>query len=154
MAKSLGVGDRVPSFELPDQDGKVVKLDELLGKGPIVFFFYPKDETPICTKEVCRFRDAHEELAKAGAQVFGVSGDSVESHRRFAQSHKLQYALLADVGDRVRNDVFGVPRALFGLQAGRATYVVDKEGIVRHRYEAMLEAQGHVDEAIATVKKL
>lgn len=150
----LDVGDKVPSFELPDQTGRVVKFGELLGKGPIVLFFYPKDETPVCTREACSFRDAHDDLVKAGATVFGISGDSVESHAKFAKNHRLQYGLLADVGDRVRNDVFGVPRGLLGLKPGRATYVIDKDGVVRHRYQAHLEAQAHVDEAIATVKKL
>jgi thioredoxin-dependent peroxiredoxin len=151
---ALAVGDKVPAFELPDQTGRSVKFSELLGKGPIVLFFYPKDETPVCTREACSFRDAHDDLAKAGATVFGISGDSVESHAKFAAHHRLQYGLLADVGDRVRNDIFGVPRGLLGLKPGRATYVIDKDGVVRHKYQAHLEAQAHVDEAIATVKKL
>ena len=152
--KSLDVGDRVPAFELPDQNGNVVKLGDVLGRGPVVFFFYPGDETPVCTREACSFRDAHEEMRKAGAQVFGVSGDSVSSHASFAKHHSLQYGLLADVGDRVRGEVFGVPRGAFGLTVGRATYVLDKHGVIRHRYLALLEAQNHVDEAMAVVKKL
>jgi peroxiredoxin Q/BCP len=150
----LAVGDRVPSFELPDQTGKQVRLEDLLGKGPLVFFFYPADETPTCTREACSFRDAHVDLQQAGAAVFGISGDSVASHASFAKHHQLPYSLLADVGDRVRNQVFGVPRGLLGLRPGRATYVLDKDGVIRHKYQAHLEAQGHVDEAIATVKKL
>jgi peroxiredoxin Q/BCP len=150
----LGVGDKVPPFELPDQSGSVVKWQDLVGKGPIVLFFYPKDETPVCTAEACSFRDAHDDLLKAGAIVYGISGDSVESHAQFARNHRLQYGLLADVGDRVRHDVFGVPRGLLGLRPGRATYVMDRDGVVRHRYQAHLQAQAHVDEAIATVKKL
>lgn len=150
----LAVGDKVPSFELPDQTGRVVKSSELLGKGPLVLFFYPKDETPVCTREACSFRDAYDELRGAGARVYGISGDSVESHAAFAKHHRLQYGLLADVGDQVRNDIFGVPRGLLGLKPGRVTYVIDKDGIVRHKYQAHLEAQAHVDEAIAMVKKL
>lgn len=148
------IGDRVPNFELPDQTGQQVRLGDLLGKGPLVFFFYPADETPMCTREACSFRDAHAELHQAGATVFGVSSDSVASHARFAQKHNLPYSLLADTESRVRDQVFGVPRGMFGLTAGRATYVVDKEGIVRHCYQAQMQAQAHVDEAIATVKKL
>lgn len=150
----LAVGDKVPSFELPDQTGRVVKSSELLGKGPIVLFFYPKDETPVCTREACSFRDAYDELRGAGATVYGISGDSVESHAAFAKNHRLQYGLLADVGDKVRNEIFGVPRGLLGLRPGRATYVIDKDGVVRHKFQAHLEAQAHVDEAIAMVKKL
>lgn len=152
MAKALEVGDTLPSFELPDQRGEPMKLDDVLGKGPLVFFFYPADETLLCTREACSFRDAHEELARAGAQVFGVSGDSVESHARFAARHRLPYRLLADVGDRVRDDVFAVKRGLLG--AGRATYVVDKGGVVRHVFQSALQAQKHVDEAREIVERL
>ena len=154
MAKSLDVGDRVPSFTLPDQDGAAVKLEDLLGKGPVVFFFYPKDETPGCTKEACTFRDRNAELVDAGAAVFGVSGDSVASHKGFATHHELPYRLLADVGDKVRDEVFRVPRGFLGLTPGRVTYVVDKDGVVRHRHEAQLQFASHADEAIAGVKKL
>ena len=149
----LKVGDRAPSFTLLDQHGNAVALDAVLGKGAVVIFFYPKDGTPGCTTEVCSFRDSSAELAAAGAQVFGISSDSVESHLGFAQKHKLAYSLLADVGGKVR-DAFGVPRGLLGLLDGRVTYVLDSEGIVRHRFEAMLRAGKHVDEALATVRRL
>jgi peroxiredoxin Q/BCP len=154
VAARLGPGDKVAPFELPDQAGTRVKLEDLLGKGPIVFFFYPADETPTCTREACSFRDAYADLQQAGAQVFGVSGDSVESHARFAEKHRLPYKLLADVGDRVRNDVFHVPKGLLGLRPGRATFVLDKDGVVRHAFQAHLQAQAHVDEAMAVVKRL
>jgi thioredoxin-dependent peroxiredoxin len=154
MGNSLDVGAKVPAFELPDQDGKPFKLDDALGKGPVVIFFYPADETPVCTKEACAFRDAHADLAAAGAQVFGISGDSVESHKGFASHHKLPYRLLADVGDRVRNQIFGVPKGLLGLRAGRATYVLDKDGVIRMRHQAHLQSQEHVDKALAVVKQL
>ena len=149
----MKVGDKVPSFELPDQDGNVFKLDEALGKGPLVFFFYPKDETPVCTAEACSFRDANDDFVAAGAAVFGVSSDDVASHKRFAQKHKLNYRLLADVGGKVREKL-GVPRAFFGLNDGRVTYVVDKDGVVRLVHEAALQAQNHVDQAIAVIKSL
>jgi thioredoxin-dependent peroxiredoxin len=152
--KGLGVGDRVPSFELPDQSGEVVRLEDLLGKGPVVFFFYPADETPVCTREACSFRDAHEDLQRAGAQVFGISGDSVESHARFAARHKLPYRLLADVGDHVRDDVFGVPKGLLGIHAGRVTYVADGAGVIRKVFKSALQAQAHVDEALQVVQEL
>lgn len=154
MGKGIQVGERVGSFELPDQNGKPVRFQDLLGRGPLVFFFYPADETAMCTKEACSFRDAHAELVSAGARVFGVSGDSVESHARFASRHRLPYALLADVGDHVRNHVFRVERGLLGLSAGRATYVVDQEGVVQHVFQAALQAQAHVDKATAVVKRL
>lgn len=150
----MNVGDRVPDFSLPDQDGKTVTLAELRGKGPIVFFFYPKDETAGCTREACSFRDAHEELAAAGATVFGISGDSVASHAGFANHHKLNYGLLADVGDKVRDGVFAVPRGLLGLAPGRVTYILDDNGVVRFVHENNLNMGSHVERAIEVVKKL
>lgn len=149
----MKIGDKVPSFELPDQDGQVVKLDDALGKGPVVLFFYPRDETPVCTAEACSFRDANDDFVKAGAMVFGISSDDVASHKRFADKHRLNYRLLADVGGKVRERL-GVPRAFFGLKDGRVTYVVDKAGVVRMVHEAALQAQAHVDEAIAVIKSL
>ena len=149
----IKVGERAPSFELPDQDGNVFKLDDALGKGAVVIFFYPKDDTPGCTTEACSFRDASKELAEAGAAVFGISSDSVASHKAFAAKHQLPYRLLADEGGKVR-ELFGVPRGMFGLLDGRVTYVLDDKGVVRHRFEAMLRASKHVDEAIQMVKRL
>lgn len=149
----MKIGDKVPAFQLPDQDGNVFKLDDALGKGPLVFFFYPKDETPVCTAEACSFRDANDDFVKAGATVFGVSSDDVASHKKFADKHKLNYRLLADVGGKVREQL-GVPRSFFGLKDGRVTYVVDKGGVVRMVHEAALSAQAHVDQAIGIIKSL
>jgi thioredoxin-dependent peroxiredoxin len=150
----MNVGDKVPDFSLPDQNGQAVKLADLRGKGPIVFFFYPKDETVGCTREACSFRDAHAELAAAGAIVFGVSGDSVESHAGFAKHHSLNYGLLADVGNKVRDGVFAVPRGLLGLAPGRVTYILDSGGVVRFVHENNLNMGSHVERAIEVVKKL
>jgi peroxiredoxin Q/BCP len=149
----MRVGDRVPSFELPDQTGAVVRFDNELGKGPVVLFFYPKDETPTCTAEACSFRDANDEFVAAGAVVLGISSDGVESHKRFADKHKLTYRLLADVGGVVRKRL-GVPRGMLGLMDGRVTYVLDRAGVVQHLHAATLQSQAHVDEAMAVVKRL
>jgi len=149
----MKIGDRVPSFELPDQDGTAVRFDDVRGTGPIVVFFYPKDETPVCTAEACSFRDAYSEFTAAGATVLGISSDDVASHKRFAEHHKLPYRLLADVGGVVRTRL-GVPRGMLGLMDGRVTYILDKDGVVRHVHQAALQAQAHVDQAIAMVKKL
>jgi peroxiredoxin Q/BCP len=149
----IQVGDRAPKFTLKDQNGAEVDSEVELQKGPLVVFFYPKDETPGCTAEACSFRDATSDFMDAGATVLGISSDDVESHFKFATKHKLPYRLLADVGGKVRS-AFGVPRAMFGLSDGRVTYVIDKGGIVRHRYEAMIRATKHVEEAIKVVKSL
>jgi peroxiredoxin Q/BCP len=150
---AIGVGDRVPSFTLPDQDGKPFRLEEALAKGPVVLFFYPKDDTSGCTVEVCSFRDANAEFLAAGAVVAGVSSDDESSHRRFVDKHKLPYPLLSDRGGALRKQL-GVPRAFLGLADGRVTYVIDQGGILRHRFESMLGANKHVDEALTMVKNL
>lgn len=94
-------GRKAPPFELPDGDGKPVSLKELLGRGNLVLYFYPKDMTPGCTIEACDFRDTTARLKAAGAQVVGVSADSPESHRKFADKHALNFPLLSDAGNRV-----------------------------------------------------
>jgi thioredoxin-dependent peroxiredoxin len=149
----LDVGDRVPDFSLPDHRGGTFELAAQLGRGPLVLFFYPKDDTTGCTAEVCGFRDATPELAAAGAKVWGISSDSVASHQRFAGKHAVPYDLLADEGGEVRK-LFGVGKALFGLSDGRVTFVLDSSGVVRHRFDSLIRATKHVDEAVATVRRL
>lgn len=146
----IAVGDKVPSFTLPDQDGKPFRLEDALARGPVVLFFYPKDGTPGCTAEACSFRDASADFQEAGAVVAGVSSDSVASHRRFADEHGLRYPLLADEGGALRKKL-GVPRSMLGLLEGRVTYVIDPAGVLRHRFESMLGFDKHVKEALATV---
>jgi peroxiredoxin Q/BCP len=99
---TLEIGDRAPDFSLPSQDGKTVSLADFRGKNTVVLFFYPKDESPICTKEACSFRDAYEDFVKAGAAVIGISSDSAESHQRFAEHHRLPFLLLADTDGSLR----------------------------------------------------
>lgn len=152
-AGRVGVGDRFPSFTLPDQDGKPFVLDEALGKGAVVLFFYPKDDTTGCTQEVCSFRDASADFVSAGAVVAGISSDGTASHRQFANKHGLGYPLLSDAGGKLRKQV-GVPRAMFGLVEGRVTYVLDRAGIVRHCFDSMIGATKHVGEALTTVRAL
>jgi peroxiredoxin Q/BCP len=152
MASSLRPGDRAPSFDLPAQDGQRVTLAELTAKGPVVVFFYPKDETPGCTAEACGFRDRYDVFQEAGASVVGISSDSAASHRRFAERHGFPFVLLADDGGRVRAQ-FGVPKTL-GLFDGRSTYVIDREGVVQHVFHSQLQATKHVDEALEAVRSL
>src|SRR5271167_1280383 len=96
------VGQRAPDFELRDQNGAGVRLSALLSEGPVVIFFYPKDDTSGCTKEACRFRDDFARFGQSGARIVGISSDSEESHRRFASKYALPYTLLSDPGARVR----------------------------------------------------
>jgi peroxiredoxin Q/BCP len=149
---TLSVGDQVPDFSLPSSTGASVSLSSLLGRKPIVVFFYPKDDTPGCTMEACAFRDRYEAFAEAGAEVVGVSSDSVESHQRFAAKHKLPMTLLSDRDGKVRA-LFGV-RATLGILPGRATFVIDGAGVVRHVFVSQLRFQRHVDEALRVVRSL
>lgn len=153
MTHRIDVGDRMPTFELPNQRGELVRSAELLGRGPVVIYFYPKDETAGCTAQACSFRDANEDFARAGATIVGISSDDVESHRRFAAAHSLGFTLLADAAGKVRQS-FGVERSMLGLVDGRVTFIVDKDGIVRHRYDSLVRATKHVDEALTTVARI
>jgi len=129
-----------------------VTLSEFLGKKNVVLYFYPKDETPGCTREACSFRDSYEELTNLGAEVLGVSAQSVESHKSFATHHGLPFILLSDEGNKVRK-LYGVPSSL-GLLPGRVTYIIDKKGIVRHIFNSQTQTQRHVEEAKNELKKL
>src|SRR4051812_12561519 len=149
---NVQIGDRAPEFSAITQDGGQVKLSDFLGNRALILFFYPHDGTSICTKEACSFRDSYEKFVEAGAQVIGVSGDSEEAHRAFAQQHRLPFPLIADSDGSLRR-LFGVPRTL-GLFQGRVTYAIDKEGIVRLIYSAQLASDEHVRRALAAVGSL
>jgi peroxiredoxin Q/BCP len=112
----------------------------------VVIFFYPKDDTTGCTKEACRFRDDFARFRQTGAQIVGISSDSAESHQRFAAKYSLPYTLLSDPGGRVRK-LYGAVGFL-GLMPGRATFVIDREGIVRHVFSSQMKFEEHVDEAL------
>jgi peroxiredoxin Q/BCP len=140
------VGDAAPDFTLPSQSGEQVTLSHLWNRGPVVLYFYPKDETPGCTTEACTFRDSYEVFREAGAEVVGVSSDSVASHGRFAEKHRLPFTLLADDGGGVRKR-YGV-RSTFGILPGRVTYVIDRQGVVRHVFSSQTGVQRHVQEAL------
>ncbi len=150
--ESLVQNSKAPDFSLKNQDGKVVKLSDFKGKKNVVVYFYPKDNTPICTKESCSFRDAFEVFQKMGAEVIGVSGDSVESHKKFIAEHKLPFTLLSDDKGELRK-AWGVPKTA-GMMPGRVTYVIDKDGVCKHVFSSALDSQKHVDEAKAVLLKL
>lgn len=146
------VGDVAPDFTLPSQAGEQVRLGDVLGRGPVVLYFYPKDETPGCTAEACSFRDSYEVFKEAGAEVIGVSSDSVASHERFATKHRLPFTILADDGGKVRKR-YGV-RPTLGIMPGRVTYVIDRDGTVRHVFSSQLGAQKHVGEALDALNQI
>jgi peroxiredoxin Q/BCP len=148
----VSVGDAAPEFELPDASGKRVRLSDFRGKKSVVLYFYPKDDTPGCTKEACSFRDQYEAFKDAGAEVIGVSSDSETSHQKFASKYKLPFTLVADSGGGVRKR-YGVPATL-GILPGRVTFVIDRDGVVRHVFNSQLQATKHVDEALGVLKRL
>jgi len=145
----LAPGAEAPDFELEDQHGQPLRLSTLRGK-KVILFFYPKDNTPVCTKESCQFRDEYADLVGQGAEVVGVSNDSVASHKGFAAKHRLQYRLLADREGAVRAQ-YGVSG---GLMPGRVTFVIDREGVIRHIETARFSASRHVEGAKAAVAEL
>ena len=149
---SVKVGDRAPDFTLPSQMGDNVTLSEYLGKKNVVLYFYPKDETTGCTKEACAFRDSYEVFTTLDAEVLGVSGQSIESHKSFASHHGLPFLLLSDVDDKVRR-LYGVPASL-GIIPGRVTYIIDKQGVVRHIFNSQYQPEKHVQEAKQVLEKL
>jgi peroxiredoxin Q/BCP len=130
----------------------MVTLQDVLGDRPVVLFFYPKDDTPGCTKQACAFRDDYEEFGKLDAEVIGISSDSVESHRSFAEKHFLPFTLLSDEGGKVRR-LYGVS-STFGLFPGRVTYVIDREGVVRHVFSSQREAVKHVEVALKSLHSI
>lgn len=149
---TLRVGDAVPPFELPDQDGASVRLADLLSHGPLVLYFYPKDDTPGCTAEACAFRDQFASFADVGATVVGVSSDPPASHRAFKEKHRLPFALLSDEGGALRKQL-GVPKTL-GLLDGRVTFVIGRDGRVAHVFSSQLFAQKHVQESLRVIERL
>lgn len=152
MVKGIEVGDRAPEFSATAHTGETIRLADYRGKKSVVVYFYPKDNTPVCTTEACSFRDAYSDFTDAGAVVIGISGDSEESHKEFAASRKLPFLLVSDQNGELRK-AFGVPTT-FGIFPGRVTYVIDPEGIVRMKFNSQLNAQGHIDEALRVVRQL
>ena len=149
---ALQVGDRIPNFTANDNDGNVFDSASIVGKKPVVFYFYPKDNTPGCTAQACSFRDQYEDFKDLGAEVIGISSDSVSSHEKFAKRYKLPFLLLSDNNKKLRT-LFGVKTNLFGLLPGRVTYVADKNGIIKLIFDSM-NASSHIPKALAIVKKL
>jgi peroxiredoxin Q/BCP len=144
------VGDVAPPFTAVLQDGSRFDSASVIGKKAVVLFFYPKDNTPVCTKEACAFRDSYAAFAAAGAEVIGVSSDSPASHQAFAAKHRLPFPIISD-HDRALRKLFGVPNAL-GVIPGRVTYVIDRQGVIRLVFSALFASDDHVRQALAAVQ--
>lgn len=146
------VGDKVPDFTLLSQKGENVTLSKLIGKKNLVLYFYPKDESKGCTRQACEFRDKYEVYTDLGAEVIGVSSDSVESHQEFADKHNLPFILLSDNKNKVRK-LYGVS-STFGVIPGRVTYIIDKNGIVKHIFSSQFQPKKHIKESLEALKEL
>jgi peroxiredoxin Q/BCP len=150
-ANDLQEGQKAPDIQAQDQNGKTIKLSDYAGKSNIVLYFYPKDDTPGCTKEACALRDGHVYLKAAGAVVLGVSSDDVKSHAAFAAKYHLPFSLLADPDKAIIN-AYGVK--MFGLGiAKRITFVIDRQGVIRKIFREVKPA-GHDQEVLAVLKNL
>lgn len=149
---ALDIGDTIPFFKTIDSNGDEFDSSSIIGVKPAVFYFYPKDDTPGCTKQACSFRDQYEDFKDLGAEVIGISSDGVTSHIRFAAKFKLPFILLSD-GDKKIRQLFGVKPHLFGLIPGRATYVVDKNGVIQMVFNN-LSANDHISKALKAVQEI
>lgn len=151
--EEITLGSAIPHFSLHDQHGKTFNISTVLGKKNLVIYFYPKDDSPVCTKQACSFRDQFEVFKVADALIIGISSGSVTSHKEFAEKYNLNFTLLSDEGNRVRK-LFGVPTNFLGLVPGRVTYIVNKEGKVVFVFNSLMNGGQHVNEAINMLKEL
>jgi peroxiredoxin Q/BCP len=149
---ALQVGDKVPHFSAIDTNANVFQSDTVVGKKAFVIYFYPKDDTRVCTEQACSFRDQYEDFKELGSEVIGVSSDSAKSHQKFTKQYKLPFILLSDSDKKLRR-LFGVPNDLLGLIPGRVTYVIDKEGIVQLVFNSML-GKIHIKKALEILKRM
>ena len=150
--KELKVGDTIPRFTAKDTNGNDFDSANSAGQKPLVIYFYPKDNTPGCTAQACSFRDQYEDFKDLGAEVSGISSDSVASHQKFSKQFKLPFILLSDSDKKIRK-LFGVPAGMFGLLPGRVTYVTDKNGVIQMIFDSVL-ATKHISKALETIKKI
>jgi len=151
MDNKVKVGDSAPDFEGPSSDGTRLGLKDFVGKKNVVLYFYPKDDTPGCTKEACGFRDNLDSVRKMGAEVIGVSLDSVESHKKFASKYKLPFPLISDKDKRVA-EAYGVLRET-GTSTNRVTFIIDKTGKIA-RIFPKVDVTKHTEEVVEALKAL
>ena len=148
----LQVGDMVPEFIATNDKGEIFLSSDIIGKNPLVLYFYPKNFTPGCTKEACDFRDSYVDFVNLGVEVIGVSADGVKSHTRFKSKYTLPFMFLSDSKGELRK-LFGVKSELLGLLPGRETYVIDEKGIIQLKFNSM-KASEHLSKAIEKIKAI
>jgi peroxiredoxin Q/BCP len=148
----LQVGDPAPDFELSDQHGQPVRLSTILSKGPVVLFFYPAALSPGCTREACHFRDIVAEFAEHDATILGISADTVDKQKRFDDTHRLGYPLLADKGGATAR-AYGLKRPIPGIPARRGTFVIGTDQKILAAIHSELNMNIHADEALAALPR-
>jgi thioredoxin-dependent peroxiredoxin len=146
----LDIGDRAPDFTLPSSTGENISLSQFIGKKNVVIFFYPMDESPVCSREAEAFRDKYETFKELDAEVLGISSQSVESHQSFSKHHNLPYFLLSDINNGVRR-LYGVSSTL-GIVPKRVTFIIDKEGIIKYIFSSQLQPAKHAKQALLALK--
>ncbi len=151
MEIKVKVGDEAPDFGGPTSDGSKLGLKDFVGKKNVVLYFYPKDDTPGCTKEACSFRDNLKSIRDLGAEIVGVSVDSVQSHGRFASKYELPFPLISDQEKRI-SKAYGVLRDI-GLSTNRVTFIIDTKGKVAKIFPKV-DVTKHTEEVVAALKEL
>lgn len=149
---AVQIGHKIPNFSAKDSNGNDFNSDAIIGKKPVVIYFYPKDDTPGCTAQACSFRDQYQDFKDLGAEVIGISSDDRASHEKFIQKYNLPFILLSDSDKKIRN-LFGVKPNLFGLLPGRVTFVADQNGIIQLIFDSML-ASKHIPKALEMIRKI
>lgn len=152
MSRNLQIGDYAPDFMLKDQHGSITRLSDFRNRANVVLYFYPKDDTAVCTAEACSFRDNYDEFKEAGAEVIGVSSDDGASHFKFASKFHLPFLLLSDPGAKVRK-LYNVPNAFIFIP-GRMTFIIDKGGMIRHIFYDQRNGIQHVTEAKKVLERI
>jgi peroxiredoxin Q/BCP len=150
QTKQLGIGDTIPMFSLKDQNDSLFNVADYIGKKKLIIYFYPKDESPVCTKEACAFRDSYNDFIKAGAVVVGINSGTVKSHHDFITNHQLPFTLLSDPDNKVLK-MFGVKGKFF--LTGRKTFVVDLTGKIVYTFDSFTNGSAHAKETLEFLKK-
>jgi thioredoxin-dependent peroxiredoxin len=148
---ALKVGDKLPNFKAKDTNGTIFDSQDYIGKQPLVIYFYPKDETKVCTEQACSFRDNYEEFKELGAEIIGISADSVQSHLKFKSKFNLPFILLSDNDKKLRK-LFQVEND-FLIIPGRQTFVANKEGEIVLIFNSM-SGKIHIEKALKIVQKM
>jgi peroxiredoxin Q/BCP len=149
----LQPGSKIPDISLQNQSGELTRLYDYIGKKPLVIYFYPKDNTSGCTAEACSFRDHYEQFTELGAELIGISRDSVQSHARVVERRRLPFILLSDP-KKIAEKAFGVPPILLGFLPGRVTFIVDKQGTIVSTFKSTSNISEHIQESLKTLKGL